>query len=323
MMPRSRFAATITLLFLLLAAACDRAPVDTFQGYAEGEFVYVASQLAGRLDELSLVRGDKVSSGQRLFVLEHDSETIGVERAQANLQKAQNTLADLKKGLRPDELDQILARVAKSEAELSLAKIEMERRQRLLASGAVAKEEYDKARTAFLTSQGALADLKAQLATGKLGSRIDQILAATDQVAAARADFDQARWSLDQKTPISVQDAQVVDLLHYRGEWVTAGSPVVKLLPPDAVKVRFFVPETALGRLKVGQAVSVRADGLEKPLSGHVSFVNTQVEYTPPVIYSQNFRAKLVVMVEARFSPQDAALLKPGQPVDVRLEARQ
>lgn len=315
----SRFAALCLLLFLV--SACDRAQVDTFQGYAEGEFVYVASQLGGRLDELPLVRGDKVSAGQRLFVLEHDAETIGVERAQANLQKAQNTLTDLKKGLRPQEIDQILARIAKTEAELALAKLEMERRQRLLATGAVAREEYDQARTAFLASQGALADLKAQLATGKLGSRIDQILAAKDQADAARADFDQARWSLDQKMPISVQGAQVVDLLHYRGEWVSAGSPVVKLLPSDAVKVRFFVPEPELGRLKVGQAVSVRADGLEKPLAGHVSFVNTQVEYTPPVIYSQNFRAKLVVMVEARFSPEQAALLKPGQPVDVRLEA--
>lgn len=319
-MARLGYAAICSLLLSLLVSACDRTPADTFQGYAEGEFVYVASQLAGRLDELPLMRGDKVIPGQRLFVLEHDTETIGVERAQATLQKAQNTLADLKKGLRPDEIDQILARIAKSEAELSLAKIEMERRQRLLASGAVAKEEYDKARTAFLASQGSLADLKAQLATGKLGSRIDQILAATDQVAAARADFDQARWSLDQKMPLAILDAQVVDLLYYRGEWVSAGSPVVKLLPPDAVKVRFFVPETEWGRLKVGQAVSVRADGLDKPLAGHISFVNTQVEYTPPIIYSQNFRAKLVVMVEARFAPQEAALLKPGQPVDVHLE---
>jgi HlyD family secretion protein len=48
-----------------------------------------------------------------------------------------------------------------------------------------------------------------------------------------------------------------------------------------------------------------------------VSFIYPQAEYTPPVIYSQDFRAKLIFMVEARFDPDTAKLLKPGQPVDV------
>jgi HlyD family secretion protein len=302
-----------------LLAACSKEQGPVWQGYVEGEFVYVASQLAGRLDELDVGRGDWVKPGAKLFFLEHQFEQEGVQRATATLAQLQNTVNDLKKGLRPEEIASILARLDEAQAQLSLNKLEMDRQARLLSTGAVAKDSYDQARTAFLNSQGAFADLRAQLATGKLGSRIDQILAAEEQVRGAQADLAQAQWNLDQKLQSATQAALVFDLLHYQGEWVGAGSPVVKLLPPDNVKVRFFVPETQLGAVSIGQAVRITCDGCPKPFTGKVSFVFPQAEYTPPVIYSQEFRAKLVFMVEARFDPGIARQLKPGQPVDVRL----
>ena len=301
----------------LLAAACSRGGEQAYQGYVEGEFVYVASQMAGRLDELPVERSSWVRPGDGLFVLEHALEAQGVDKAKADLLHDQNTLNDLKKGLRPEEIDQLLARIDQTQSQLALNKLEMERRKRLLATGAVAKEEYDQAVNAFITSQGQLADLKAQLATGKLGSRVDQILAAKAQVDSAKASLDQAQWYLDQKIQSSPLDAQVFDLLHYKGEWVQAGSPVVKLLPPANVKVRFFIPEADLGKIKLGQKVAVHCDGCPSSFAGSVSFIYPQAEYTPPVIYSQDFRAKLIFMVEARFDPDTAKLLKPGQPVDV------
>ena len=301
----------------LLAAACSKGGEQAYQGYVEGEFVYVASQMAGRLDELPVERGSWVRPGDGLFVLEHALEAQGVDKAKADLLHDQNTLNDLKKGLRPEEVDQLLARIDQTQSQLALNKLEMERRKRLLTTGAVAKEEYDQAVNAFITSQGQLADLKAQLATGKLGSRVDQILAAKAQVDSAKASLDQAQWYLDQKIQSSPLDAQVFDLLHYKGEWVQAGSPVVKLLPPANVKVRFFIPETDLGKIKLGQKVAVHCDGCPSAFAGSVSFIYPQAEYTPPVIYSQDFRAKLIFMVEARFDPDTAKLLKPGQPVDV------
>jgi len=309
----------VLFLAFLAVVSCSKGNEPAYQGYVEGEFVYVASQLAGRLDLLPVVRGDVVHPGERLFVLEHALEDQGMEMAKANLKHAQNTVADLKKGLRPEELDQILARIEQFRSQASLAKLELDRRRKLLTTGAVAKEEFDQAQSAYQTAQGQLADQKAQLATGKLGSRIDQILAAEDQADAAQASLEQAQWNLDQKFQASTLDAQVFDLLHYVGEWVGAGSPVVKLLPPANIKVRFFIPADELGKVRVGQPVSVRCDGYPHPFTGKVSFIFPQAEYTPPVIYSQTFRAKLVFMVEARFDPETAKLLKPGQPVDVVL----
>jgi HlyD family secretion protein len=112
----------------------------------------------------------------------------------------------------------------------------------------------------------------------------------------------------------------VQDTLYRAGEWVATGNPVVELLPPANIKVRFFVPQAALPRIKPGQTVSVTFDGGPHAYSATVNFISTQAEFTPPVIYSRENRSKLVFMIEAKFSPADAADLRPGQPVDVELK---
>jgi HlyD family secretion protein len=93
----------------------------------------------------------------------------------------------------------------------------------------------------------------------------------------------------------------------------------VSLLPPENLKVRFFVPQEKLALVKVGETISVQPDGARQPFTATVNYISTQAEYTPPVIYSRETRANLVFMIEAKFSPADAAELRPGQPVDVRL----
>ena len=97
-----------------------------------------------------------------------------------------------------------------------------------------------------------------------------------------------------------------------------AGSPVVVLLPPENLKVRFFVPEAGFAALKAGDRVRVALTGRAAPLGARVSYLSPQPEYTPPVLYNRENRAKLVFMVEAVFD-DDPSDLHPGQPVDVTL----
>ena len=108
----------------------------------------------------------------------------------------------------------------------------------------------------------------------------------------------------------------VVDTLFREGEWVSAGAPVVRMLPPENVKVRFFVPQPDLGLVPIGQNVTIRCDGCAS-VTAKVSYVSPEPEYTPPIIYSSETRAKLVFMVEAHPEPKDGASLRPGQPVEV------
>ncbi|HWQ08593.1 MAG TPA: HlyD family efflux transporter periplasmic adaptor subunit, partial [Holophaga sp.] len=311
---------TAILAGLLLVAlpGCGRSkPEAAWQGYVEGEFVYVAGKLPGRLDVLRVARGDTVAAGQILYVLEHAYQDQELVLAEANLRQAEDTLHDKQKGLRTEEIDQIVANLRRAEADYALSRLEYDRRIKLYADATIAKEELDSARTTHARNTELVKELEAKLATGKLPSRLDQIKAAAAAVEAARAQVGQARWDLDQMTQPAGVAGFVYDTLHYQGEWVAAGTPVVVLLPPQNVKARFYVPEAVAGALALGQKLRITYDGGPAPVTATVSYIAPKVEYTPPVIYSQGFREKLVIMVEAAFTPDVATRLHPGQPIDV------
>jgi HlyD family secretion protein len=162
-------------------------------------------------------------------------------------------------------------------------------------------------------------ELNNELAVDELPARDQQIAAQREQVKADRASLAQAEWRLQQKQIAAPSGGLVFDTLYREGEWVSAGNPVIQLLPPENLELRFFVPETTVGALKIGQNVRVQCDGCSS-VPAHITFVSTQSEYTPPVIYSNETRSKLVFLVIAKPSPENAAALHPGQPVEVMLQ---
>ena len=127
-----------------------------------------------------------------------------------------------------------------------------------------------------------------------------------------------AEWHLAQRTVTAPVGGRVADVLAQPGETMAAGAPVVSILPPENIFVRFFVPEAALSGLHRGDPVAFSCDGCRPSLTGTVSFISPTAEYTPPVIYSESSRTKLVYRIEARPPPDQAALINPGQPIDVR-----
>ena len=311
---------SVFTLAALLFAGCSPEPANRYQGYIEGEYVYVAAPLGGTLTNLAVARGDSVKAGQLLFELERQSEVDAVAQAEKNLAQAQAQLADLKKGERPTEIESLEAQLERAQADLKLSATELTRREKLQGSEVISKEELDQARAQQDANQAQIAQLTADLATAKLGGREDAIRAAQAVVESQRAALDRAQWSVDQKQQFAPTNAAVHDTLYRQGEYVAAGNPVVVLLPPENIKVRFFVPQDQLPRIKTGGSVSVMPDGAAHPISAAVNYISTQAEYTPPVIFSRETRANLVFMIEAKFSPADAAELRPGQPVDVELK---
>jgi HlyD family secretion protein len=253
---RQPVGATWALMLLLFLSSCSDPSKDRFQGYVEGEFVYVASPLAGQLEILSVQRGQQVTTGQPLFALDETAEKAAREQI---------------------------------EAALVLSEAELARQEKLFRTGVAATQDLDRAR-----------------------STRDQ----------DRRRLTQTDWSFDQKKQAAPQSGLVYDTLFRQGEWIPAGKPVVVLLPPQNIKVRAFVPETRIGSIRYGDTAQVTVDGVKDPFLGKVSYISPRAEYTPPVIYSRESRAKLVFMVESVFDPGASANLHPGQPVDVEFRSK-
>jgi len=304
-----------------LLAACSGEKSSAYQGYVEGEYVNVASPVAGRLDKLLVLRGKTVEAKAPLFRLESEQELAAKQQADEQLNAAQAQLADLKVGRRRPEVAVTQAQLAQAEAAQAQAALQLRRDEAQFDAGGIAKAQLEESRANQAIKAARVRELSGQVEVTRLPAREDQIRGQSAQVAAARAAQSQAAWRLDQKQAAASQAALVADTLYREGEWVAAGSPVVRLLPPGNVKLRFFVPETAAGSLKPGRKVSVGCDACGADVAAVVSYVSNEPEFTPPVIYSNETRAKLVFLVEARpASPESAARLRPGQPVSVTLQ---
>lgn len=300
-----------------MASGC-RDKVDTrWQGYFEGEFVYVGSPLGGRLDELAVSRGERVDAGARLFTLERQAEVAASQEARQRLSQAEARLADLRKGQRPTEIAALEARLEQARTTSRQSALELERVTRLHDTQVVSDDDFDRARLTHERNAAQVQELEAQLATARLGARADAVAAAEADVAAARAAVERADWAVEQKVQVAPKSALVQDTLYRPGEFVAAGAPVVSLLPPENMRVRFFVPETIVGTLHAGDRVTVSYTGADTAIAATVSYISPKPEFTPPVLYNRENRSKLVFMIEAHVSPDIAAGLHPGQPVDV------
>ena len=312
----------LTLVVFAIASVglgCSRRPADSYEGYVEGKFVYVATPQSGRLTRLSVSRGDDVAVSHPLFSLDREPEAAAERQAAQLVRVSEARLADLQTGKRPPEIDVIRAQLAQAQSELQKTVDLLKSYEKQYTAGGMSETDLISARAAFATNNALVRQFQSDLVVAALPSREQQIRAQAEQVAADRAALQQATWKLQQKEIASPRNGLVFDTLYREGEWVPSGSPIVQLLPPENLEVRFFVPETLIGKLKLSQDISVRCDGCSSSVPATITFISTQVEYTPPVIYSNENRSKLVFMVIAKPPLDKVAMLHPGQPVEVTL----
>lgn len=307
------------LLLLLFFAGCRKNDEKTYQGYAEGEFVNISSSQSGTLDKLFVKRGDQVGNDSNLYALECQNEFNALNQAQEALLSAKSTLNDYQKGARLQELDVIQAQLSQAIANAQNTKEQLNRNVLLYASNAVSKEQLDNSTALANSTASRVAELTNSLHVAKLSKRIDQIQAQEAHIKELEAAVRQARWKLNEKALKAHGNALVFDTLYREGEWVPAGGIVVRLLPPRNIKIRFFVPQAVAEQLTINQKATIlsRSDG--KKLSAHITYISTQAEYTPPIIYSNETKEKLTYLIEAYPNPKSAPYLHPGQPVEVSL----
>jgi HlyD family secretion protein len=172
------------------------------------------------------------------------------------------------------------------------------------ATLANAQQTYDRAASLSKTGSGTQANLDAAVSALR--------------VAEARVKTSETR--LARRIGFAPVSGTIQQIYFREGEMVPAQRPVLSIMPPGNIKLRFFVPETELPKLVIGDEVRVSCDNCAADLTAKIYFIATTAEYTPPVIYSLEERNKLVYLIQARPARPDA--LRVGQPISVFLNAK-
>jgi HlyD family secretion protein len=306
-----------SLILVLLLCGCEKSANDAWQGYVEGEYVLLASPYAGQLQKLYVRRGERIEGGKPVFALEQESERAARAEAEERVNSAHARVENLQAARRPPEIAALRESVNQARAAEDFSKTQLAREEDLMKKGYTTRPKLDEARAAYLRDAARVKEAEAQLRNAQMPlGRDEERKAAEAELDGAKAALAQANWRLEQKSVVAPVAALVQDTFYAEGEWVAAGKPVASLLPPGNVKARFYVPETLVSSVAIGRALEIRCDGCQ-PLEAKVSYVSSQAEYTPPILYSKESRAKLMFLVEARLPKAE---LRPGQPIDVKLK---
>jgi HlyD family secretion protein len=266
-----------------------------------------------------VARGSKVAAGAPLFDQDDTNDRASRDQALRQLKQAEEQLANLKAGGKPTEIQQAEANLADAYAARDKLETDLKRNQEMVKNGGVSKQLVEDQRADMRSAVAKVQGLEAALAQlrAPLG-REGEIKAQQQLVESLHAAVAMAQWRIDQRHVMAPAAGIVADVLARPGETIPAGGPVVSLLPPENIFVRFFVPEPRIAEVHGGDKVTLLCDRCPADLAATISFISPQAEYTPPVIYSEASRAKLVYMVEARPPHEQAALINPGQPMAVR-----
>lgn len=286
----------------------------TLNGYVEGEPLYLAAPVSGRVDRMLVRRGDRVAAGQALFVVDPSQLKAQRDQAEADVAAASARAQDARKGQRAVELAVFDANIAAAEARARDAAADLRRIRPLVQKAIYAPARLDDAQAAYQAAQAQVTAARRQRDAAALGGREDQIRAADSRVRQASAVLAAADARLGDIAPTAPDAARVEEVFFQEGEWATANQPILALLPDERIKLRFFVPEREIAAYRPGGTVKFSCDGCAQGLTAQIAYVSPRPEFTPPVIYSREARDRLVYMVEARPS----ARLNPGQPVDVQ-----
>jgi HlyD family secretion protein len=294
-------------------------PPVIWQGYADADYVKIGPTQQGLLTSLAVARGDEVAAGAPLFTQDGTEDRAALDQAIRQSAQAEEQLANLQAGGKPTEILQAEANLADARSTAIRVQADLQRGESLLRNGDATKQSVDQLRADDRSSRAKVEAAEAALAQFRAPQgREREIKAQADAVEAAKAAVAMAQWRLDQRQVPAPIGGRVADVLARPGETVAAGAPVVSLLPPGNILVRFFVAEKDLAGIRRGDPVGLACDRCPKDLAAEISFVSPQAEYTPPLIYSESSRGKLVYLIEARPRPDQATLLNPGEPIEVR-----
>lgn len=307
-----------TLAALLLVSCGETETVGSLQGYAEGRQLNLAPRSSGILTTLNIAEGDLVEAGAALFAVDNERAKAGLDEAIAANAAAEAQLMNLKKGGRPEEIRAAEETLREAQAAFTLAGQTFSRTKNLVERGVLSTARLDQDRATLDASRARVTEAQSRLEIIQLPARPDVIEAAERELEALKSAIVRAETELRERSITAPVSGRIEIIYRRVGEIAGPTQPVVALLPPDQKRVRFFVPEPNLALVRHGGRVSLSCDNCGAGLEGKIVFISDQAEFTPPVIFSEKDRAKLVYLVEVL--PDNPEKFLNGQPVDVIIQ---
>ena len=317
------------LLLALVAAAIlylrhdpdkGSAAVLRISGNIELTEVQVSFKVPGRVLARLVDEGALVRRGEVVARLEDAELRDALRLAQADADAAAASLAELEAGARREEVAQGEALLARVEAEAVRVAADYDRSAALYAKEVIPRRELEAARAAHDQARAAVRERREALQLLRKGPRRERIAAARASLDGALARVSTARERLGYATLVAPIPGVVLTKSVEPGEQVAAGTPVVTLGDMEQCWLRGYIPETDLGRVKLGQRARVTTDGHPgKVFEGRVSFISSQAEFTPKSVQTEKERVKLVYRIKISLANLGMEL-KPGMPADAEIE---
>jgi len=281
-------------------------------------------QAAGRIASIAVDEGSPVRAGDVLAKLDTSELDARREQAVSRLDAANAILLEMQRGFRREEIGQAEAALSATQERQDDAGRDLDRTQKLYDGGAVSREIYDKAETAYSLAEAAVKQAQDQLTLVKKGVRSERIDAQKARVAEAEAAIRGIDATLANTVVVSPIDGIVTIRHREPNEIVSPGQPVVTLMNPADRWVRIYIPEDRIGAVGLGTKATITCDTWPgRTFNGNVIYIATEAEFTPKNVQTTEERVRLVYAVKVRIDDDPRMDLKPGMPVDVELDLRE
>ncbi len=292
--------AIVILAALSLAGCGDKA--QDLHGYAEGKFVLLAPETTGRVKTVSALEGVHVDAGAALFQLEDTAEQAALDAARANAEAAGARFDDAAAGGRAKEIAAARDQVRQAVAVQDRARKDQVRAQELFNSGTIPKAQLDAAIAAAETANATVAELRQRLTLVELPARSDQLRNLTAGAREAAAQAQGAADALRRRAVAAPTAGKVERVVRHAGDLASPTMPVMRFLPDGQMIAVLYIPEPRLARTPVGTKLAIVCDGCPADTSAEIVSIANEPEFTPPVIYSDSERSRLVFRAEAKFA---------------------
>ena len=304
-------------------AAHDPLAAFTMWGNVDVHQVELAFRVGGRIEKLDVDEGAHVEAGTAIAELDRVPFEQDVAAATAEVAMAQAQFDKATRGFRSEEIAQAAATVRQREADLTNARVTLERLEGLYPQGAITRQQKDDAEARVRESEAALAGAREQLTLVTRGSRVEDIQMQEANLASAKAHLDKARTSLSDATLIAPSAGIVAVRAREVGAIVQAGQTIYTVALTDPAWIRAYVPQPRLGRIKPGMAVQIEIDSMPgKHYEGTVGFISPEAEFTPKSVQTEQVRDDLVYRLRIIAKDSDN-VFRQGMPVTVQVPQAQ